>query len=356
MPFEVGRQLVGRAVAPGAVFLERLHHDPVEVAAKLAHQRRRLGAPAPGHVGRDLAGRGDAGARAHRILLTDDPPDLVEADSAQHLRLEGQSAGEQLVEDHAERVDVGAGVDVDAGHLRLFGRHVLEGADELTQLRVQGPLRQVLVRRLGHTEVDDLGDRPVLLDGDEDVGGFEVAVDHGLVVGVFDAVADVDEELQPVLGREPVLVAVGRDGVALDVLHDEVGPTLRSLAGIEHLRDAGVIHERECLSFDLETGDDLFGVHSRSDQLEGDLAAGLLLLGQPDLAHAALTDLLQEPIGSDLQGFVMASGGGTSRLRGLRLLFGEGEWCRFLVHAGRPPESDVFWGRAMGVPCCARRG
>ena len=46
-------------------------------------------------------------------------------------RLERPRAGEQLVEQHAETVDIGARVDVLAGEAELLGAHVGGRADEL---------------------------------------------------------------------------------------------------------------------------------------------------------------------------------------------------------------------------------
>ena len=60
-------------------------------------------------------------------------------------------------------------------------------------------------------------------------------------------------------------------------------------------------HHRQGLSFGLEAGDDLFGVHAGLDDLERDLAAdGLGLLGDVDDAHAALANLFAEGVGADL--------------------------------------------------------
>src|SRR5262249_34920816 len=54
-------------------------------------------------------------------------------------------------------------------------------------------------------------------------------------------------------------------------------------------------HQRQRLALGLEAGDDLTAVHARLDDLERHLAAdGLLLLGDEDQAHAALTDLLHQ--------------------------------------------------------------
>ena len=122
-----------------------------------------------------------------------------------------------------KRVDVRACVDVLRGHLRLFRAHVLGRPDELALLGEDGLLRQSLVECLGHTEVDDLWNHPVFLGRDKDVGGLDVPVNDPLLVGVLDGVADLHEQLQPLLDIQPLPVAVLGDGNAGDVLHDEVG-------------------------------------------------------------------------------------------------------------------------------------
>jgi len=61
-----------------------------------------------------------------------------------------RAACQQLVKDHAQRIDVTPGVDVEGAHLGLLGAHVLERADDLSELGEQGPLGQPLVDGLGH--------------------------------------------------------------------------------------------------------------------------------------------------------------------------------------------------------------
>jgi hypothetical protein len=115
--------------------------------------------------------------------------------------LDGRGAGEELVEEYAEGIDIGAGVDVDGVGLGLLGAHVLGGADELSVLGEEGLLRQTVVDGLGDAEVDDLGGGfAVVGEGDEDVGGFEVAVNDALVVGVLDGLADGHEEPESLAG------------------------------------------------------------------------------------------------------------------------------------------------------------
>ena len=55
------------------------------------------------------------------------------------------SARQQFVEQHAERVDVAARVDVQAAHLRLLRTHVGRRADELLELREERLVGQPLL-------------------------------------------------------------------------------------------------------------------------------------------------------------------------------------------------------------------
>ena len=152
-------EAVGRLVPPRPVLLQRLHHDPVEVAADELRQPGRLDLA----LGRDrrqvLSRLRKPRARLRRLLLADPPQDLGEGRLAQRLALQRRRAGQQLVEQHAQRVDVGPRVDVEPGHLGLLGAHVFERADDRAELGEHRPLGQPLVDRLGHAEVDHLRHR-----------------------------------------------------------------------------------------------------------------------------------------------------------------------------------------------------
>ena len=98
----VRRQAVGRLVAAVAVLLQRLHHDPVQLAAHQPAQLRRLRAA----VGRDrgqLLGRAQPRARPRRLLLADDPQHLRRRPPRSSRFLgERRRAGQQLVQEHAQ--------------------------------------------------------------------------------------------------------------------------------------------------------------------------------------------------------------------------------------------------------------
>ena len=129
VPQDVGREAVRRLVTPGAVLLQRLHHDPVEVSLQRPLQLRRLDVAARRDARQGLR-RAHLGARPGRVDLPHHPQHLQERPPLELLRIDRRRAGQQLVEDHAERVDVGPGVDVHRRRVGLLRRHVRRRADD----------------------------------------------------------------------------------------------------------------------------------------------------------------------------------------------------------------------------------
>ena len=69
---------------------------------------------------------------------------------------------------------------------------------------------------------------------------------------------------------------------------------------VKHAGDVRVVHERQRLPFGLEARQHLAGVHAELDDLEGHAAADrFLLLGHPDGAHAAFTNLFEKFVAAD---------------------------------------------------------
>ena len=136
---------------------QRLEHDRVEVARDLALQFR----PRGGALRRRLGG--DRRARPRHFLRQDRLLDLGFRSSLQPIR---PHAGEQLVEHHSQRIDIGRG-----GERRpadLLGRGVVRRervAGELSQRRL---VRRAPGHQLGDAEVEKLD---LALRRDHDVGG-----------------------------------------------------------------------------------------------------------------------------------------------------------------------------------------
>ena len=112
----------------------------------------------------------------------------------------GEFAGEHLVEDDAEGVDVGAVVD-GVGGGALFGGHVLGGAHDRGAVVVfRGPWS--VIRGGNDASEAEVGDFDLAGLSEEDVFGFDVAVDDAAVVGVLEGVADLGDDGEGVVGGE----------------------------------------------------------------------------------------------------------------------------------------------------------
>ena len=302
VPQDVAGEFVGGFVAAGAILLEAAHHDPVKVAPQQGDQLGRCNLAVVRGGAEHLALQGlEAVGRADRLVFADVPARFIEPDLEQVHRVERSPAGEQFVEEDAERVDIGTRIHIDGAQLGLFRADVGRGPDELSDGR-EGRLRgEVALGRLGDAEVDHLGHGDIVVQGDENVRGLDVAVDDALEVRVLDRMADLDEKAQALVGRQIVRVAKGRDRLPADQFHDEIRPTGVGGAGVEHLRDIRMIHHRQELPFGLEPGDDLLCVHAQFDDFEREAAAhGVFLPREPDGAAAAFPDIFEELVATDL--------------------------------------------------------
>ena len=150
---------------------------------------------------------------------------------------ERHRAGQRVEEDAAERVDVGARVEV--ADLRLLGRHVVDRAERHARagqrgVRGLGPLLQMpkSVRNACSTPSRD---------GDEDVRGLHVAVDEAARVRGVERARDLREQRDGALRLEPPLAGDERLEVrAVDVAHRHVQPPAL-LARAEDLDDVRVV-------------------------------------------------------------------------------------------------------------------
>ncbi len=211
-----------------------------------------------------VLGRG--GSSSRMIRRTSSPRCFCQSDACP----EGRRAGQKLIEQHAEAVDIRSRIHVgQLAHLRLLGAHVQRRANELLEFGEERAIGEALLaRRFCDAEVNDLGDGFVAVtERYQHVGGLEVAMDDPFLMCVLDGLADVDEYFQPLSGRELVLVAVLGDGDAANQLHHEIGPAGLGGAGVKNFGDAGMVHHRQRLALGFEAGDDLFGVQARLDDL-----------------------------------------------------------------------------------------
>ena len=118
-----------------------------------------------------------------------------------------------------------------------------------------------------------------------------------LLVGVLHSLAHLHEQFEAFTGVKALPITMLGDRDTFNVLHCEVGSALIGRSGIKNASDIRVIHQGKGLTFALEPGDDLLGIHAPLDEFKRDLAAnGLHLLGLVNLAHATFTDFLEKAI------------------------------------------------------------
>ena len=129
------------------------------------------------------------------------------------------------MEGDAEAELIAAGVG--GGALVLLGRHIGGRA---------GDLGDALGAGAGEAEVGDARDAVL---AEEDVVGFEVAVDHAGAVSRGEALTGGDEAGEHGLPRGSVLAEPGAERATLDVLHGDEGVAL-VLAELVDLDDVGV--------------------------------------------------------------------------------------------------------------------
>ena len=177
----------------------------------------------------------------------------------------------------------------------LLGAHVRRRADDLLEPGVQGHFGECHARRLRDAEVDHLGHRLVVVQGNQHVRGLDVAVDDAFLMGVLDCVADGHEEFEALFGRHLPGVAELGDRRALHQFHYEERPAVGGGADVEDAGDVRVVHHRERLPFRFKAGDDGLGVHPGLDELDRDEPFhGFDLLSHPDGTHAAFADRLEQ--------------------------------------------------------------
>lgn len=137
----------------------------------------------------------------------------------------GRVAGEEVVKERAEAVEVATGVERIAGG--LFGRHVAGSAGD----GARGSGRQDF-DGLGEAEVGE----PDVLEAlfEEDVRGFEVAMQDALGVGGFEGVEQLESDAGDVVGADRLaLVDPLLEGSLVVEGHDEEGPALVLSGGVD---------------------------------------------------------------------------------------------------------------------------
>ena len=131
-------------------------------------------------------------------------------------------AGNHLVEDEAERKDVGPRVGRQPAH--LFRRHVADGPHD----RADGSDRTGDIGRRGHlpreAEIENLD---ATVARDEEVLGLDVSMDDALFVGCCETARDLHGECDGAANRKGATREPAPQGLPLEQLHDCVRRPVR---------------------------------------------------------------------------------------------------------------------------------
>ena len=214
-------------------------------------------------------------AQRLRFVLLDLPHQLASIEGP-----ERHPAAEQLVEHHAETINVGASVDAMRAPRGLLRCHVLIGARNQAELAAD---------RLVEAEAEVDQHRAAAL-GHDHVFRLHVAVDRGARVRVRERVGDLRHDphgLAPFRthGSHP-LMQVG----PLEIVRDDVDEAILH-ADIVHGDDSGMTQLREpsCLGMKA-LGIGVGGACPGVEDLDRDGTAELLVLGEEDLAVSPRTE------------------------------------------------------------------
>ena len=205
---------------------------------------------------------------------------------------EGHLTGQEVEEDAAERVDVGAGVDGLA--LELLGRDVVGGADPLTRRRHLPAAGHVL----DEAEVGQVG----VLVGHHHVGRLDVAVDEPALVGGVEGVAELGDDPRRAARLEPARgLQLAAEVGPLDEAHRDEQLAV-GVAGLVDRDDVRVLDRRGQARLGLEAAPEL-GIASEvgRDQLERDATVECGLCRRIDHAHSTLSDEMVDFVSGDVR-------------------------------------------------------
>ncbi len=208
---------------------------------------------------------------------------------------EGRPAGEHLVEDRSQRIDVGRRADLAGQSLRLLGGHV---AGRPHDLAADG-VAILDLQPLGQAEVGDLR-RAVGVE--QDVGRLQVAVDDPDAVDRTDGAGERGRQLGGLAGRHRRAGQPLGERASLEHLEREVRHAA-DLAHLVDLDDVGMAYLGDDLGLDAESAELLgFDLEIVPDHLEGDRSLERPLEGLVDDPHPATAEQLKDFVAGDRGG------------------------------------------------------
>ena len=218
---------------------------------------------------------------------------MLDDDLAVAVAAERDLARQHLEQQHAQRIDIRAVIDLDLP-LALLGGHVVRGSHDRPGARLVADLligqRQFREAEVEH--LDEVAARAAVV-AQEDVLGLEVAVDDPLLVRRVERVRDLAGDgkrgrgVQPVFAPQPI-----GQRLALQVLHHEVEFAVRRVAEVGDIDDVLVtdLVDRFCFGHEARHHVGVLG-ELRVDGLHRHLLANHGVLRQVDDPHPPFPQL-----------------------------------------------------------------
>ena len=125
------------------------------------------------------------------FFFPDNPEHLAETCLAHSRGVERDSADQQFVQEHSERIYVGGPIDGAGHHLDLLGTGVIRRHHVGEGQRRRGGLGRLDVEQLGDSEIQQLG---LAVRRNPNIGRLDVAMDDAVAVGVADRPANFPEQ------------------------------------------------------------------------------------------------------------------------------------------------------------------
>ena len=200
-------------------------------------------------------------------------------------------AGQQLVHDGAERIQVRGAGEIQALH--LLGRHVAGRTGDALDARDVG---------VGHQGDAKIDDAHVAVLREHDVRGLDVAVNHATRVRVVQRLGALEHQLDDVVDAQQVVgAAVGGQGArAVHVLGDDVAVPIL-FTGVVDRQDVRVVQHahhvrlgQEHLARDARAL--LVAGHVQAVDLDGHVAAVVRIVREIHGAGAAATDFVDDEV------------------------------------------------------------
>ncbi len=287
------------SVALLRIFLECLGDDVFEIAFQLMPEPFRRRRTPPRVVAKRFDGerlRGSDRVGKPRRVGVDDrfdqsrrrPPAIAD----------GMLAGQEDVEQHTQRINVGRRRHRIAEQLfrgGKFGRESTTGvAGQLAHVAERG----FVLQQLRDAEIQQLNGAAV---ADQHIRRLDVSVDDEIGVSVGDGGQHVDEQTKTCSDAEPIDIAITVDPLAFDVLDHQIRLSGGRDAGVDQARDVRMGKPSKNAALALKTflacASDQCGVQ----QLDGDFAleTAVAAPSEPHGPHAALAERRFQCVGAD---------------------------------------------------------